>query len=78
MSAQSLQGNETTPKYKSVKLEPKEITALKQFISKHPNRSVAATALGLKSRTTLGNILRAGSGSQDNITLIREKIGTAA
>jgi len=78
MITQTLQSNETTPKYKSVKLTKTEVTKLGKFVNEFPNKELAAAALGLNNRNTLANIMRGGSGSSDSITLIRSKINTAA
>lgn len=59
---------------RSVKLSTDERRKLKAFVRKQPTRIEATYTLGLTNRGTLNNVLRAGSGSQKTIDLIREAI----
>lgn len=63
-------------KHKSLKLTPSEIKLFEKYVKQFPSQEVAAESLGIKSRNTIGNILK-GSGSSEYINLIRQKIGTA-
>ncbi len=78
MDAQELQDTQSGIKPKSVLLEPDEQKKLKKFVDNCHTKQEAVKKLGLRNRGTLRSILNSGSGSHDNITLIREKISSAA
>ena len=70
----SSQDTETTPKHKSMPLAAEELIWLQSFAKQFITRELAAKALGLKSRITLNNVLRGGTGRYDTIALIRSKM----
>ena len=78
-----MQANATTQdttiviKRKSVALTGAEHRGLKKYIKGFNTLTEAAESIGV-SRQVLDRVQLVGSGSPDNITLIREKIGTAA
>jgi hypothetical protein len=74
MYKQTLQTMHVPKKHRSVALHASELQWLKDFVSNCPTQTVALEQLGLRNRGTLANILKGGSGSHDNIEIIRGKI----
>ena len=74
---QTTQDNKTETKRKSVALTPDEKKSLKEFIKGFNTLTEAALSLGV-SRQVLDRVTLVWSGSESNISIIREKIGTAA
>lgn len=77
LTTETLQGNTNATKRKSVALTPDERRQLKAYMKKYRTVSEAAESIGI-SRQVLDRVNIVGSGSPDNITVIRQKIGQAA
>ena len=63
----------TPTKLRSVSLTTEELKKLKAFAKKYPTQERIAEALGI-SRVTYLRIVQLGSGSEDNINKVRQKL----
>jgi len=61
---------------KSVKLNPKQLSAYKKFIKKQHTKLDAALSIGINTHT-LNRVALAGSGSPDSIKKIVESLNLA-
>jgi hypothetical protein len=60
---------------KSVELTASELRKLKNKFRKSRNKQKLAEGLGLRNRGTLARIISFGSGSSENIAILRSKLG---
>lgn len=65
-----MQSTQTVSKRKSSPLKTAELTKLKRFVSKQTSVTEAAELIGVP-RNVLDRVLLVGSGSPENITIIR-------
>jgi hypothetical protein len=65
------QNKQIVVKHKSVKLKAAELKKLKSEVNEFPSQEVAASEIGINHRNTLANIMAKGSGSSDNIEIIK-------
>lgn len=78
MQEQTQQDKQLEPKPRSEELSKDELRRLEKEVSKFPTKQKAGKAIGIPNRNTLRSILKGGSGSFENIEIIRKYLSSKA